>query len=70
MYLSVDSNLVASLRANDVISIFVYLLSFECCAILLWTVADRLFILSLKSVLIADMSSLKSLMCTTSCMNR
>ena len=70
MYLSVDSNLVASLRANDVISIFVYLLSFECYAILLWTVADRLFILSLKSVLIADMSSLKSLMCTTSCVNR
>ena len=56
--------------ANDVTFMFVHGLSFECCAILLWIVADRFFILSLKSVLIADMSSLKSLMCTTSCVNR
>ena len=63
VYLSVDTNLVASLRANDLISIFVHVLSFECSAILLRAVADRLFILSLKSESIAfknlaDMSSL------------
>ena len=49
-----------SLGANDGISILVHVLSFECCAMLrtfecrdslLWTVADRLFIQSLKSVL-------------------
>ena len=54
-----------SSRANDVISMFVHALSFDCYAILRtfeWTVADKLFILSLKSVImtfksLADMSS-------------
>ena len=56
MYLSMDPNLVHpknSSGANDVISMFVHVLSFDYCAILrtfecrdslLWTVAEKLFI--------------------------
>ena len=41
------------LGVNDIISIFVRVLSFECWDSLLWTIADGLFILRLKSVLMA-----------------
>ena len=56
MYLSVDTSLAPSPQknssgANDVISTFVHMLSFECDVILrtfrgslLWTVADKLLI--------------------------
>jgi len=55
LYVSMDNNSTPSKKysgTNDVISMFVHVLSFECCAILrtfecrgslLWTVADKLF---------------------------